>query len=286
MVVLTKQDVETIATRSRFPPPSTYIQPPRTTVSHLTMSGWKLGKKKEPKDSRSATPIQSRPSTPGPKNGGSQDVIMNPPPSLRHGVLAVRIYAGRGFNLPMGVELPPAIARAMASAPPPQARGARDSMQRKRMWWLPYVVVEFDKNEVLVDALGGELANPNWMYKAHFDVSRQSNLSLSAYLRTAPASGGDNDMGNDILLGRLDVTPVLEGVQSVDSWFRATTGTGEFHMQVQFRPSKVDPGASPELLQNQGYTKTVDWWTLGVLLYEMLGHVETSWLVRSGSYIR
>jgi hypothetical protein len=46
-------------------------------------------------------------------------------------------------------------------------------------------------------------------------------------------------MGNDILLGRLDVTPMLEGVQSVDSWFRATTGAGEFHMQVQFRPSKV-----------------------------------------------
>ncbi|QRW20800.1 AGC/AKT kinase gad8 [Rhizoctonia solani] len=205
------------------------------------MSGWKLGKKKEPKDSRSATPIQSRPTTPGPKNGASQDVIMNPPPNLRHGVLAVRIYAGRGFNLPTGVDLPAAISRAMASAPPPQARGTRDSMQRKRMWWLPYVVVEFDKNEVLVDALGGELANPSWMYKAHFDVSRQSNLSLSAYLRTAPSSGSDNDMGNDILLGRLDVTPMLEGVQSVDSWFRATTGTGEFHMQVQFRPSKNEP---------------------------------------------
>ncbi|KAG9047412.1 AGC protein kinase Gad8, partial [Tulasnella sp. UAMH 9824] len=27
---------------------------------------------------------------------------------------------------------------------------------------------------------------------------------------------------------------------------------------------------APELLWNQGYTKTVDWWTLSVLLYEMM----------------
>ncbi|KAG8724415.1 AGC protein kinase Gad8 [Ceratobasidium sp. 395] len=213
------------------------------------MSGWKLGKKVKDakdqvfsKDSRASTPVQSRPTTPKPSP--DRDVVMAPPPMRHAGVLAVRIYAGRNFTLPNGIDLPPAIARAMSNAPPPQAqpRGSnRDSMQRKRMWWLPYVVVEFDKNEVLVDALGGELAHPSWMYKAHFDVSRAATLSLSAYLRTAPSSGGDSDMGNDILLGRLDVTPVLDGVHSIDSWFRASTGSGEFHMQVQFRPSKNEP---------------------------------------------
>lgn len=28
---------------------------------------------------------------------------------------------------------------------------------------------------------------------------------------------------------------------------------------------------APELLSGHGYTKCVDWWTLGVLLYEMVG---------------
>lgn len=42
----------------------------------------------------------------------------------------------------------------------------RDSIQRKQQWWLPYVVLEFDKNEVLIDALGGDLGAPVWMYSA------------------------------------------------------------------------------------------------------------------------
>lgn len=42
------------------------------------------------------------------------------------------------------------------------------------------------------------------------DVSRTSNISVSSYLRTAPAQGHD-DMGNDLLMGRVDLTPTLEG---------------------------------------------------------------------------
>jgi hypothetical protein len=42
------------------------------------------------------------------------------------------------------------------------------------------------------------------------DVSRTSNLSLSAYLRTSQGLVGQDNMGNDLLIGRLDLTPVLD----------------------------------------------------------------------------
>jgi serum/glucocorticoid-regulated kinase 2 len=53
-------------------------------------------------------------------------------------------------------------------------------MQRRRSWWLPYIVLEFDKNEILIDALGGDLANPVWNYRA--DLSVESESSLGAFL--------------------------------------------------------------------------------------------------------
>lgn len=104
-------------------------------------------------------------------------------------------------------------------------------MQRKRYWWLPYVVLEFDKNEILIDALGGDLSSPVWNYRADLcvsepsyyfssvclllsftsDVSRTSNISVSSYLRTAAAVQGQDDMGNDLLMGRVDLTPMLDG---------------------------------------------------------------------------
>lgn len=41
------------------------------------------------------------------------------------------------------------------------------------------------------------------------DVSRTSNISVSAYLRTTAAQG-QHDMGNDMLLARVDLTPSFD----------------------------------------------------------------------------
>ncbi|KAJ2930558.1 hypothetical protein H1R20_g6543, partial [Candolleomyces eurysporus] len=197
---------------------------------------WKLGVKKG-KDSkengvisRSVTPIPSRPETPKTLNDTDQ---------FRSGMLTIRIFSGRGLALPPGVPVPDAIRLAFESAATPSRRSTsnRESLQRKRFWWLPYVVLEFDKNEILIDALGGDLGNPVWNYRADFDVCRISNISVSAYLRTAATAGQDN-MGNDLLMARVDLTPILDGHHASDQWYGAIAGSGSFHLKIDFKPSR------------------------------------------------
>ncbi|KAH8103312.1 Pkinase-domain-containing protein [Cristinia sonorae] len=198
---------------------------------------WKLGVKKS-KDSkengvvsRSVTPIPSRSVTPKPPDGGESH--------LRTGMLTIRIFSGRGLALPPGVQVPEVVQKALdQGAPPRRSASNRDSMQRKRNWWLPYVVLEFDKNEVLVDALGGDLSKPEWNYRADFDVSRSSTISVSAYLRTAQSLQGQDDMGNDILMARVDLTPVLDAHHASDQWYTATAGSGAFHLKIDFKPAR------------------------------------------------
>jgi serum/glucocorticoid-regulated kinase 2 len=75
--------------------------------------------------------------------------------------LLIRVCEARNITPPSGIKLP--------DVPPVQVqnRGNRDSLTRKQSWWLPYVVLEFDKNEVLIDALGGDTVAPIYQYRAH-----------------------------------------------------------------------------------------------------------------------
>ncbi|KAG6372996.1 kinase-like domain-containing protein [Boletus reticuloceps] len=204
---------------------------------------WKLGSSKKPKDikdnalSRSVTPIPSRPSTPKPPGTAEQQA------HLRSGMLTIRIFSGRGLSLAPGVQVPEVIQKALEASPPAPRRPAsnRESFQRKRNWWLPYIVLEFDNNQVLVDAMGGDLANPVWNYRATFDVSRTSNISVSAYLRTATAVHSQEDMGNDLLIARAQITPALDGHHASDQWYPATAGSGSFHLKVDYRPIRSEP---------------------------------------------
>ena len=46
---------------------------------------------------------------------------------------------------------------------------------------------------------------------AQSDVSRTSNISVSSYLRTTAPVQGQDDIGNDLLMARVDLTPALDG---------------------------------------------------------------------------
>jgi len=80
------------------------------------------------------------------------------------------------------------------------------------------------------------------MYSATFDVSRISDISIQAYLRTASpnsAAAGNNhtDMGNaDLAVGGVRFTPDLETQQLMDEWLPLAGGTGSIHVQVAFKP--------------------------------------------------
>lgn len=75
--------------------------------------------------------------------------------------MLIRICDARGITPPADIALPSDQQVAI------NRQSSRDSLSRKQHWWLPYVVLEFDKNEVLIDSLGGNTQNPVYQYRAH-----------------------------------------------------------------------------------------------------------------------
>ena len=139
---------------------------------------------------RSATPTpasvasgqNSSNSTAGAGGGPSTNALASSTgaPISRSGLLVIRVIDAKGVSLPPGTATPPAIAKAISQNRTTSALASsfanisngngsnpnRQSIQRKNCWWLPYLVLEFDKNEVLIDAMGGDVQAPTWMYKA------------------------------------------------------------------------------------------------------------------------
>ena len=142
---------------------------------------WKIGKSKSKQSSgTSSLSIQdmdsSRSTTPTPRNpDGSR-------PQFRSGILAIHVNRAEGLELPPGVQIPPAVQNALASAQAQAAlsvspssvtqqrlakqRGHRDSVQRVGCWWLPYLVMEFEVNQIVLTPLGGDVEQPVYMYQA------------------------------------------------------------------------------------------------------------------------
>ncbi|KAF8827641.1 hypothetical protein HHX47_DHR4000280 [Lentinula edodes] len=206
---------------------------------------WKLGRGKK----ASFTNLRSTTPTPSNPDGAGK-------PSARSGLLAIRVLWAEGLSIPPGTALPPAVQNALvsqqakvaASVSPSsvqqhrlaRSKGNRDSIQRTQCWWLPYLVMEYEVNQVLITPLGGELDKPLYMYQAHFDVSRNSELSLQCYLRAdEPKRGGDglaDDLGNDVFLGGIKFVPDFENMGTEDRWYEVVGGSGKIQIGVSYQP--------------------------------------------------
>ncbi|KAF1843505.1 serine/threonine-protein kinase YPK2/YKR2 [Cucurbitaria berberidis CBS 394.84] len=121
---------------------------------------------------------------------------------------------------------------------------------------LPYALVDFDKQQVFINAVSGTPENPLWaggntQYK--FDVSRVTDLTVSLYIRnpTAPPNAGRNE---DIFIGTLKVHPKFEEQRTDEKvkktehtqgqagaeWIPVQFGSGQMRIGVNFVENRQD----------------------------------------------
>ncbi|RCH80710.1 hypothetical protein CU098_003977 [Rhizopus stolonifer] len=153
------------------------------------------------------------------------------PHQPKAGVLMIRVCEARDITLPQGAKVPD-----ITDPVPVLQRNKRESMNRKQFWWLPYVVLEFDKNELLIDALGGDPSHPIYNYKANFDVSHYSHVAMSFYLRQLPHHTSRDS--NDLFLGTVKFQPNFASTHLENYVFPIVGGTGAMYVQLCYFPSQ------------------------------------------------
>lgn len=79
--------------------------------------------------------------------------------TLKPGRLTVQIYEAKGLTLPPGINRPTERPPSSSSA---SGRGHDRAKPSRSHLALPYIVLEFDKNEVLLETNYGELSAPVW----------------------------------------------------------------------------------------------------------------------------
>ncbi|KAJ3055393.1 AGC protein kinase Gad8 [Rhizophlyctis rosea] len=172
------------------------------------------------------TPSTSSPSTPSAESTNDSSSASSAP--LPPGMLLIRVVEARNLALPNGTPLQ------IGSGDKAKAESS-GSGGTVLQTGLPYVVIDFDKNEVLVAAKEGNPASRSvtWQHRAHFDVSREAEVTVFAYQRGSGSS-------NDTLIGTVRVKPIFVDNKLIDEWFQLTladqpNSVGEIHLQICFK---------------------------------------------------
>ncbi|KAI9682703.1 MAG: hypothetical protein M1829_006690 [Trizodia sp. TS-e1964] len=186
---------------------------------------------------------------PPPPSPAPSAVAATPAPEIKPGVLIVTLHEGKGLSLPhqfhvaiFGSQPPTSlsstfnangsvrpgsssarqggISSSFTSSGRPQtsASGIQSvptNHGRYPARYLPYALLDFDKNQVFVQSLSGSPESPLWggdgsSYK--FDVSRETELSVQLYLRNPNAAPGTG-RNEDIFLGVCRLNPRFEEIR-------------------------------------------------------------------------
>ena len=216
------------------------------------------------------------------------DASAPPAPPLRPGILIVTLHEGQKFSLPPGVEQqfsgghhqgsmsqggglsvagsmrPDSSSRnAVAGSYTNRPQSAAGSINaaptihgRYSSKHLPYALVDFDKQQVFINAVSGTPENPLWagsntQYK--FDVSRVTDLTVSLYIRN-PSASPNAGRNEDIFIGTLKVHPRFEeqqqdgkpqkgddaAGQAGADWIPVQFGSGQMKVGVNFVENRQD----------------------------------------------
>ncbi|KAL1862013.1 Serine/threonine-protein kinase [Paecilomyces lecythidis] len=194
------------------------------------------------------TPVSSHPAsinTTSANGISASEALVSPPaPPTKPGILIVTLHEGKGFSLSphyqqifnshfqnnsgYGSSVRPSSSSSHTNGPassyvagnrPQSTSGGINAAPtihgRYSTKYLPYALLDFDKNQVFVDAVSGNPENPLWAgdnTSFKFDVSRQTELSVQLYLRN-PAARPGAGRSEDIFLGAVKVHPRFEEAQ-------------------------------------------------------------------------
>ncbi|KAI9137632.1 kinase-like domain-containing protein [Paraphysoderma sedebokerense] len=170
------------------------------------------------------------------------------------GLLVIRVLECKELSVPNSIssKLNSSIIKTTFKPTPGQ--------QQAYLYYNPYLVLSYDKNEIVVNSVTGTTTNPHYKHRAHFDAAADAELSISVLIRdvvdpnevpqikspSSPANQNSKE-SRDILIGStyLDLSSGIESDKIYDSWLplsipgapATAAALGSVHIQYTLKKS-------------------------------------------------
>lgn len=231
----------------------------------------------------------------------SEEAANAPQTPAKPGILIITLHEGKGFSLPPGAEKAftqrsahgsslstgggfsiasnrptsrdqAGLAGSYAQGRPQSATGGINSAPtvhgRYSSKYLPYALLDFDKQQVFINAVSGTPENPIWagdntQYK--FDVSRVTDLTVQLYIRN-PNASPNAGRSEDIFIGTAKIKPRFEEVKGQGEAVKGGKGQAENDkslgqvgadwLEVQYGTGNIKVGV--EFVENRQKSLAID----------------------------